>query len=83
MTKSKEYKRQQAELLGMPVGTAERKLRKAIIYELAQQLQKNNCLECGLAISDPDDFAVVHVEDWQCQCMGIHFCHLHPFFKIA
>lgn len=65
MTKSKDTKRQQAELLGMPVGTAERKLRKAVIYELAKQLGKNQCLECGHSISDPEDLAVVHVEDWK------------------
>lgn len=49
----------------MPVGTAERKLRKAVIYELASQLGKNVCLDCGHKISDPEDLAVVHVEDWR------------------
>lgn len=65
MTKSKDDKRQFQELLGMSQSAAERKLRKAIILELAQQLRKHVCLECGLEISDPDDLAVVHVEDWR------------------
>lgn len=65
VTKSKANKRQLEELLGMPMSTAERKLRKAVIYELARQLRKNRCLECGLEISDPEDLAVVHVEDWR------------------
>lgn len=65
MTKSRTNKRQLAELLGMSPSAAERKLRKAVIYELALQLRKNICLECDLEISDPDDFAVVHVEDWE------------------
>lgn len=64
MTKSKTTKKQLAELLGMSPSAAERKLRKAIILELAQQLEKNVCLECRRSISDPDDLAVVHVEEW-------------------
>lgn len=64
MTKSRETKKQLAELLSMSPSAAERKLRKAIIYELARQLGKNRCLHCNLEISDPDDFAVVHVDDW-------------------
>jgi hypothetical protein len=64
VTKSKTNKKQLTELLGMSPSAAERKLRKAIVYELAQQLGKNICLECGLPISDPDDLAIVHVEDW-------------------
>ena len=64
MTKSRETKKQIAEKLGMSLGAAERKLRKAVIYELALQLKKNVCLECDLEISDPEDFSVVHVEEW-------------------
>lgn len=65
MTKSKDHKSQRAELLGMPYGTAERKLRKAVIYELAHQTGKNFCIDCGQEIESPDDLALVHVEDWQ------------------
>ena len=65
VTKSRTNKKQLAELLGMSPSAAERKLRKAIIYELALQLRKNICLECDLEISDPNDLAVVHVEDWE------------------
>jgi len=49
----------------MPVGTAEKHLRKSIIHELAQQLGKNVCCRCGLKIEDPEDLAIVHVEDWE------------------
>ena len=65
MTKSKDTKRQRAELLGMPYGTAEKRLRKAIIYELAQQTGKCVCRWCSSSIESPDDFSVVHVQDWQ------------------
>lgn len=65
MTKSKDTKRQRAELLGMPMGTADRKLRKAVIFELAQQTGKNTCCRCGSTIEEPDDLALVHVKDWE------------------
>ena len=65
MTKSKDTKRLKAEQLGMPMGTAEKHLRKDIIHELARQLGKNQCCRCGLEIEEPKDLAVVHVQDWE------------------
>jgi hypothetical protein len=49
----------------MPVGTAEKHLRKSIIHELAQQLGKNQCCRCGLEVEEPDDLAIVHVQEWE------------------
>lgn len=49
----------------MPVGTAEKHLRKSIVHELASQLGKNVCCRCGLKIESPDDLAIVHVQDWE------------------
>ena len=65
VTKSKDSKRRKAEILGMPVGTAERKLRKALIHELARQAGKNFCRWCRLEIEEPDELAIIHVEDWE------------------
>jgi len=65
VTTSKDDKRLKAEQLGMPVATAERHLRKDIIHELASQLGKNICCRCGSPIEDPDDFAIIHVQDWE------------------
>lgn len=65
MTKSKnDMKKRRAEALGMPYGTAEKRLRKQIIFELARQLGKTTCCSCGGAISSSEDLAVVHVQDW-------------------
>lgn len=64
MTKDRR-KQQREERLGMSISTAEKKLRKSIIFELAQQLGKNVCLHCGLRIDEPDDLAIKHVEDWE------------------
>lgn len=65
VTKSKDHRRRRAELLGMPVGTAEKHLRKSIIHELAKQLGKTQCCRCGLEVEEPDDLAIVHVQDWE------------------
>lgn len=65
VTTSKDNKRQKAELLGMPMGTAEKHLRKSIIHELAHQLGKDRCCRCGLEIENPDDLAIIHVQDWE------------------
>ena len=65
MTKPKnDIKQQRAALLGMPYGTAEKHLRKSVIYELARQCGKNFCRWCGATISSPEDLAVVHIQDW-------------------
>lgn len=65
MTQSKDHKERRSALLGMPFNTAERKLRKMVIYELAQQLQKNVCARCGTKIESSDDLALIHLRDWQ------------------
>lgn len=65
MTKSKDTKRRKAEQLGMPVGTAEKHLRKSVIHELASQLGKNICCRCNLPIEEPEGLALVHVQDWE------------------
>ena len=65
MTKSKNTKQRKAELLGMPVGTAEKHLRKSVIHELARQLGKNLCCRCGSEIAEPDELALVHVQGWE------------------
>lgn len=49
----------------MPIGTAEKHLRKSIIHELAKQLGKGTCCRCNLEIEDPDDLAIIHVQDWE------------------
>jgi hypothetical protein len=57
-------KRQKAERLGMPPDTAEKKLRKAVILELAKQLGKDMCAACGRRIESPESLAVFHIQDW-------------------
>lgn len=66
MTHSKDKRhRHDAELLGMPYGVAEKKLRLAVVHELTKQLGKNVCCRCGSRIESSDDFAIVHLQNWQ------------------
>lgn len=65
MTQSKNHKERRSALLGMPFNTAERRLRKSVIHELASQLHKNVCARCGDRIESPEDLALIHLQDWQ------------------
>lgn len=54
-----------AQLLGMPWGTAQSKLRKALIFHLAGQLGMLDCYRCQEEIDDIDDFSIEHIQSWQ------------------
>lgn len=58
------HKRQKTDCLGMSQDTAERKLRKAVILELAKQLGRDYCAACGQKIESHEDLAVFHLQDW-------------------
>jgi hypothetical protein len=64
MKSKNDIKRQKAALLGMPYGTAEKHLRKALILELASQCGKNLCHQCRTEIQSPSELAIVHLQDW-------------------
>lgn len=52
-----------AELLGEPFGTANNKLRKIVLYELAKQLSLLDCYRCGKFMVIKD-FSIDHKERW-------------------
>lgn len=54
-----------AKLLGMPMGTAANKLRKALLYKFAKDLGLDECFQCGLAIASLEDFSIEHKKPWQ------------------
>ena len=51
--------------LGMAHGTAANKLRKNILFYLAQQLDLTWCFKCGTLIESVDDFSIEHKEPWE------------------
>ena len=56
--------RKKYEQLGMPLGTANGKLRKAIIYNMMCRLTNDLCYRCGEPINSPDDMSIEHKEPW-------------------
>ncbi len=56
--------KKKAEQLGMPIGTASNRLRKLILFDCIQQLNKDKCYRCGEYIYEIDDFSVEHKEPW-------------------
>jgi hypothetical protein len=57
--------KRKSEILGMPFGTACYKLRKLLLFSLAQKLGENVCFRCGKMILTVDAFTIDHKEAWQ------------------
>jgi len=53
-----------SELLGMPVGTAQHRLRKMILFSLLVKHKENVCFRCGQVIDTVDDLSVEHMKPW-------------------
>jgi hypothetical protein len=54
-----------SEILGMPFGMACNKLRKLVLFSLAQKLNENVCFRCGQVILTVEDFAIDHKKAWR------------------
>lgn len=50
--------------LGMPYGTANARLRKAILFSLLCKLGENICCRCGEGIDSSDAMTIDHIEPW-------------------
>jgi hypothetical protein len=61
---SKDSNSRKDELLGMPHGTANGKLTKMILYDLADRLNLLNCYRCGKHIDSLKELSVEHKEAW-------------------
>lgn len=49
----------------MPFGTACSKLRKLVLFSLAQKLKENICFRCKEVILNVEDFTIDHKEAWR------------------
>ena len=50
--------------LGMPFGTANSRLKKALLYSLVVELGRHCCYQCGEWILTIEEFSVEHIEPW-------------------
>ena len=62
---SRHSNRIKAEILGMPFGTASGRLRKLLLFDFAQKLNKDICFKCGNRIDNVEDFSIEHITTWQ------------------
>lgn len=46
--------------LGMPIGTAGNRLRKAIIFKLLEESNQNFCFQCGAEIESVNELSIEH-----------------------
>jgi len=64
--KTKDRKIRDAEILGMPAGTAQVRLLKALVLNLAQQVgSEARCRYCSGWIDNSDDLAIEHISPWR------------------
>ena len=56
--------KEKARQLGMPYGTAANKLRKRILFSLAQELCLTECTRCGEEIKEIENFTIDHIRPW-------------------
>jgi len=52
------------EQLGMPIGTAQNKLRKLVMFQLIKKLGLNVCFQCKKEIEKSDDLSIEHKIPW-------------------
>lgn len=50
--------------LGMPIGTASGKLKKAIMLKLLQKLKEDICYRCNKIIETPEELSIDHKINW-------------------
>jgi hypothetical protein len=50
--------------LGVSIGTAGGRLRKALLFTFAQRLGLDVCYRCGVTLETVDDFTIDHKQSW-------------------
>lgn len=53
------------ELLGVPIGTANARLLKALLFDLAKRLSLTRCFRCGGEIETVGTFSIEHKAAWE------------------
>jgi len=51
--------------LGMPYGTAVSKLRKSLLFSMAQRLNLDSCVRCEQKINKIEEFTIEHILPWE------------------
>ena len=52
-------------LLGMPIGTAQNRLRKSLMFMLMQKAGLDTCFRCGIKIEAENQMSIDHKDGWQ------------------
>lgn len=50
--------------LGMKLGTANSRMRKALLFQLAKKCNMHFCYQCGAEIEHIEEFSIEHKEPW-------------------
>ena len=63
LSNQKSYEKRKAQL-GIPVGTASARLRKALLFQCVQELNKDYCHQCSKKIESLEEFSIEHIQPW-------------------
>ena len=55
---------EKTKFLGMPIGTAQNRLKKNILFSLVQETGKDICFRCGKKIESVDELSIEHKKPW-------------------
>jgi hypothetical protein len=61
---SKATAAKKAAQLGMPLGTAQGRLLKQLLFRMAQELERDVCFQCGEKINSVEEFSIEHKQPW-------------------
>ncbi len=61
---SKATAAKKAAQLGMPLGTAQARLLKQLLFRMAQELGRDNCFRCAKKILTVEKFSIEHKKSW-------------------
>ena len=53
-----------SEFLGMPVGTAQNRLRKLVLFNLLKKHNENICFQCKKKIEMVEELSIEHMKPW-------------------
>ena len=65
--------KRKSDFLGQPLGTASHRLRKMIMFSMAQRLGEDACFKCGEKIESLEEFTIEHKQPWLHESIDLFF----------
>lgn len=70
---SKESNQRKTDFLGMPIGTAQGKLRKMVMFDFIQKAGQDTCFQCDKKIETVDELSLEHKKPWLGESLRLYW----------